>query len=152
MQIRRDIEFPRPNEPSESSFGVSLPNIKARLYFNGRKNDLAKATKLIFDIPGGGFVAMSPIHHDDYLSAWSRNAGVPVLSIDYGKAPEYPYPYAIEECFDAYRNIVETNGACIGLEGWHTIDSNGNKQKKDPIKIVLVGDSAYLIFNLVVAI
>ena len=75
-----------------------------------------------------------------------------MLSIDYGKAPEYPYPYAIEECFDAYRNIVETNGACIGLEGWHTIDSNGNKQKKDPIKIVLVGDSAYLIFNLVVAI
>ena len=85
---------------------------------------------------------MSPTNHDDYLSAWSRNIGVPVVSINYGKAPEYPYPWAIEECFDAYRSVVESNGACIGLEGWFTTDENGNKLKKDPIKIVLIGDSA----------
>lgn len=85
---------------------------------------------------------MSPINHDDCFSSWARNLNIPVVSINYKKAPEYPYPYAIEECFDAYRQIVETNGACIGLEGWQGTDEHGKKNKNDPLKIVFSGDSA----------
>lgn len=73
---------------------------------------------------------MSPIHHDDNLSQWARSTGSPIISIDYGKAPEYPYPYALEEIFDAYRSILDTNGRCIGIES------------EEPLKIVVMGDSA----------
>ncbi|KAJ3271564.1 hypothetical protein HDV01_006526 [Terramyces sp. JEL0728] len=142
LRIRRDVIIPRPEEPSVSSFDMDLPDIKARLYFPGTAQELAKATQLIFNIPGGGFVTMHPKNHDDYLSCWARNMKIPIIAIDYGKAPEYPYPWAVEECFDAYRTILETNGACIGLEGWYTTDEKGERKRKDPIKIVMVGDSA----------
>jgi acetyl esterase/lipase len=142
LPIRRDIEIERPEKPSPSSFSCPLPPVKARLYFPGTEEELARASQIILDIPGGGFVAMTPKHHDDYLSQWARNLNVPVVSLNYGKAPEKPFPWAIEECFDAYRSIVESNGKCIGLEGKYSIDQKGVKTEKDPIKVVLVGDSA----------
>ena len=100
---------------------------------------------------------MPPKAHEDYLSTWARQLKIPILSIDYGKAPEFPYPYALEQCFDVYRTLVETNGSCIGLEGWYKsssvnssapsanatfVHNNMKKVKKKPIKIVIVGDSA----------
>ncbi|KAJ2999234.1 hypothetical protein HDV02_003328 [Globomyces sp. JEL0801] len=141
LKIRKDITFKRPTD-THSSFNLDkLPDVKARLYFPGTYEELKKATQIIFNIPGGGFVTMHPKNHDDYLSSWARELKIPVVSIDYGKAPEFPYPWAIEECFDAYRQVVETNGKCIGLEGWYSHDSK-NSKKKDPIKIIMIGDSA----------
>jgi hypothetical protein len=43
---------------------------------------------LILDFPGGGFVAMTPEHHEDRLYSWAVSTGRPVLAVDYGKAPE----------------------------------------------------------------
>lgn len=40
-----------------------------------------------------------------------------------------PYPWAIEEGFDAYRTLMETKGECIGI-------------KSRKLGIVLTGDSA----------
>ena len=54
-----------------------------------------------------------------------------IVSVNYGKAPEYPYPWAIEECFAAYVSILESRGSVIGFSGTH---------KK--LKVVLAGDSA----------
>ncbi|KAJ7594288.1 Alpha/Beta hydrolase protein [Mycena floridula] len=90
---------------------------------------LTQNTDLILDFPGGGFVAMSPEHHQDRLREWAVRTRKPVLSIDYGKAPEYPYPYAIDETFDTYRALVESAGTLIGMSG----------QK---LNIIISGDSA----------
>ena len=49
---------------------------------------LQQATDLILDFPGGGFVAMSPEHHEERLRSWALRTGKPVLSVEYGKAPE----------------------------------------------------------------
>ncbi|KAI9511164.1 Alpha/Beta hydrolase protein [Russula earlei] len=84
---------------------------------------------LIFDVPGGGFISMGPEHHEERLRSWAVKTGKPVISIEYGKAPEYPYPFAVDEVFDAYRIIVESKGQIIGLSG-------------EDINIVLSGDSA----------
>ena len=58
---------------------------------------------------------MSPRTHDDALMAWAAKTGLPILSLDYRKAPEYPYPYALHESFDVYRMIIHSEGRCVGL-------------------------------------
>ena len=120
----RAIRIPR---PAESSY---KDPVNAWLYFDGPLSALTHHTKLILDIPGGGYVAMNPRHHDDKLLAWSGRSGIPVLSLDYRKAPEYPYPYALNECYDVYHTLVATMGRCIGLAG------------SSPPRIILTGDSA----------
>ncbi|KFX99893.1 hypothetical protein V490_01590 [Pseudogymnoascus sp. VKM F-3557] len=116
----RAIRIPRPGgEP-----------VQAWLYFDGPLSALKDHTKIVIDVPGGGFVAMDPRAHDDKLFAWAGKTRLPVLSLDYRKAPEYPYPYALNESFDVYRAIVASRGRLVGLSG-------------DVIpKIVIVGDSA----------
>ena len=120
----RAIRIPRPPESSYKD------PVHAWLYFDGPLSALQAHTKIVLDIPGGGFVAMNPRNHDDKLLAWAGRTGLPVLSLDYRKAPEYPYPYALNECYDVYHTLVATRGRCIGLAG-------GSMPR-----IIITGDSA----------
>lgn len=104
--------------------------ITAWLYYDGPLADLAHHSKVILDIPGGGFVAMDPRCNDDKLFAWAAKTALPIVSLDYRKAPEFPYPYALNECFDVYSTLISTRGRCIGFSG-----------QKIP-RIILTGDSA----------
>ncbi|KAI1110611.1 alpha/beta-hydrolase [Nemania sp. NC0429] len=120
----RAIRIPRP-----STSDYKEP-VSAWLYYDGPISDLEHINKMILDIPGGGFVAMDPRCNDDKLLAWAGKTGLPVLSLDYKKAPEYPYPFALNECFDVYASIVKSKGRCIGMSG------------RETPKIVVTGDSA----------
>lgn len=120
----RAIRIPRPAGSSSSE------PVHAWLYFDGPVAALKRQTKLILNFHGGGFVAMSPRAHDDALMAWAGKTRLPLLSVDYRKAPEYPYPYALHECFDVYRSLVSTRGRCVGFGG------------DIPPRLVLCGDSA----------
>ena len=146
LAVRDDILIPRPMTESPTSFpNVPKASIRARLYCSSPIIQCRTVDKLVFFVPGGGFVTMPPKTHDDYTSSWARSLnGIPIVSIDYGKAPENPYPWAIEEVFDAYRSIVESNGEVLGLTGWYFKDAYGKElgPKRDPIKIVFAGDSA----------
>ncbi|KFA61859.1 hypothetical protein S40285_07079 [Stachybotrys chlorohalonatus IBT 40285] len=104
--------------------------VLAWLYYDGPLADLEHHHRLILDIPGGGFVAMDPRCNDDRLFAWAAKSGLPILSLDYKKAPEFPYPYALNECFDVYATLVMTRGRCIGMSG------------KQVPRVILTGDSA----------
>lgn len=127
----RQVRIPR---PANSDY---TETVSAWLYYDGPLADLQHHTKLILDVPGGGFVAMDPRCNDDKLFSWATNSGLPILSLDYKKAPEFPYPYAINEVFDVYSTLIRTRGKCIGMSG-ETIPN-----------IVITGDSAG--GNLVVA-
>lgn len=107
----RAVRIPRPR-----SSAYTEP-VSAWLYFDGPLSTLRQHTRVVLDVPGGGFVAMTPRNHEEKLSTWAGKTGLPVLSLDYKKAPEYPYPYALNECYDVYHMIVESRGRCIGLEG-----------------------------------
>ncbi|KAL8803839.1 MAG: hypothetical protein Q9223_006033 [Gallowayella weberi] len=107
----RAIRIPR---PANSSYKDPT---NAWLYFDGPLSALKAHTKVVLDIPGGGFVAMNPRHHDDKLLGWAARLELPVLSLDYRKAPEYPYPFALNECYDVYQTLMESQGRCIGLSG-----------------------------------
>lgn len=120
----RQIRIPR---PSTSDF---KDPVLAWLYYDGPIADLVHHNKMVLDIPGGGFVAMDPRTNDDKLCAWAAKTGLPVLSLDYKKAPEYPYPYALNECYDVYTTLIKSKGRCIGMSG------------KEVPKIIVSGDSA----------
>jgi acetyl esterase/lipase len=113
--------------PKQSDFQEP---VQAWLYFDGPIADIKRHDKVILDIPGGGFVAMNPRIHDDKLMAWAGKTGLPVLSLDYRKAPEHPYPYALNECYDVYHSLIGSRGRCIGMSGEYMP------------KIVVSGDSA----------
>lgn len=120
----RKIRIPRPKGSSYKEPVIGW------LYFNGPLSALKKHDKVVLDVPGGGFVAMDPRNHDDKLMGWAGKSGLPVLSLDYKKAPEHPYPYALNECYDVYHAIIASRGRCMGLSG-----------EQEP-KIVVSGDSA----------
>jgi acetyl esterase/lipase len=120
----RQIRIARPRESAYKD------PVMAWLYYDGPLSDLKRHDKLILDIPGGGFVAMNPRVHDDKLMAWAGKTGLPVLSLDYKKAPEHPYPYALNECYDVYHMLVSSRGRCVGMSGEYAP------------RIVVSGDSA----------
>jgi acetyl esterase/lipase len=107
----RAIRIPRPAQ------SVYTEPVNAWLYFDGPLSELRRQTLVVLDVPGGGFVAMSPRNSEDKLLSWAGRLKVPIISVDYRKAPEYAYPYALHECYDVYHSIVATNGRCMGLEG-----------------------------------
>ncbi|KAJ5081862.1 hypothetical protein NUU61_010126 [Penicillium alfredii] len=107
----RAIRIPRP------PLSVHTDPVHAWLYFDGPLSALREQTCVVLDIPGGGFVAMGPRNSEDKLLAWAKHMKVPILSIDYKKAPEYAYPYALHECYDVYHSIITTAGRCLGLGG-----------------------------------
>ncbi|KAK3072937.1 hypothetical protein LTR53_005895 [Teratosphaeriaceae sp. CCFEE 6253] len=118
----RQMRIPRPKASAYKE------PISAWLYFDGPRESLKEHDCIVLDIPGGGFVAMDPRCHDDKLMAWAGKLGRPVLALDYKKAPEHPYPYALNECYDAYHSIITSQGGVLGLAGTP--------------KIVVSGDSA----------
>ncbi|KAI4201700.1 MAG: hypothetical protein LQ350_003054 [Teloschistes chrysophthalmus] len=120
----RAIRIPRPSSSSYSD------PVSAWLYFDGPLSALKNHTKVVLDIPGGGFVAMNPRHHEDKLLGWAARLELPVLSLDYKKAPENPYPYALNECYDVYHILIASRGRCIGMSG-ATVP-----------RIIMTGDSA----------
>lgn len=67
--------------------------------------------------PGGGFVSMAPENQEEAIRRWALQVGkkTAIVSVDYCKAPEFPYPYALEECYDVYKLLCQTNGHCVGI-------------------------------------
>lgn len=120
----RHITIPRPKH------SIYKNPIDAWLYFDGPMKDVREQDKIIMDVPGGGFVAMDPRCHDAKLMAWATKTGFPIVALNYRKAPEYPYPYALNECYDAYHTLHDTRGRIVGLSG------------QFPPKILVSGDSA----------
>ncbi|KAL9934276.1 hypothetical protein V8E36_006732 [Tilletia maclaganii] len=149
LKIAKEVLLPRP------SYGkhASRPTV-AWLFFDGDERALRSQTELILDIPGGGFISMDPRHHEERLRALAKQTGRPVLALNYCKAPEFPFPYALEECFDAYRTLYETRGAVIGMGraslssvvddyvGSFSDRDASSRSLEKSFRIILSGDSA----------
>ena len=61
-----------------------------------------------------------------YLRNWAKDLDVPILSVDYSLAPEYPFPRQLEEVFYAY---------CWAIKNAHLLGTTAEK-------ICVCGDSA----------
>lgn len=82
----------------------------------------ADSEKALLYIHGGGYVIGSPHSHRALAGKIAKGISANCLLIDYRKAPENPYPAAVEDVYYAYSYLLE--------EGYN------------PENIVVVGDSA----------
>ncbi|KAG5365964.1 Hormone-sensitive lipase [Yarrowia sp. B02] len=111
INIYRDVFVKR---PANSEYEEP---VECLLLFDGTAEQLKNQKKVIYHLHGGGFTTMEPKLHEDYLLAWAKQLKVPILSVNYRKAPEFPYPYALDEVFDTYVALMKSKGAIIGLSG-----------------------------------
>ena len=77
--------------------GTQLP---ARLYEPAGAGD--DAPLLVF-FHGGGFILGSLVTHANTCRFTAKQAGCKVLAVGYRKAPEHPFPTALEDCVGAFR-------------------------------------------------
>ena len=82
----------------------------------------SRADAAILHLHGGGYVVGSPRTTRSITAGLARHTGLPVLALDYGLAPEHPYPAAIEDTVAGYSWLAD--------------------QGIDPRRIVVTGDSA----------
>ena len=75
---------------------------------------------------GGGFIAGNTILNDRECIAYARDLNLVVLSVEYRLAPKFPYPAAIDDCFEA----------------WLWLQKNARELGIDPARIVVSGISA----------
>lgn len=84
--------------------------------------DNMSGRKVLLYFHGGGYITCSPATHRMLTSRLAKYARCEVFAINYRKAPENPYPAALDDAIDAYRCLLE--------RGYH------------PDKIIFAGDSA----------
>ena len=89
--------------------GFSIP---ARLY--APSHDLLPV--LVY-FHGGGFTVGSIRTHDTLCRVLSRDAGCAVVSVDYRLAPEYKFPTATNDAWDAVQFIAGQGAAQLGVDG-----------------------------------
>jgi len=97
--------------------------IPARLYTPVR---LAAGSPLLVYFHGGGWVLGDLDSHDSLCRYLAKLADVRVLSVDYRRAPEHPFPAAADDALAAFQFAV-TNAGALGA---------------DPNAIAVGGDSA----------
>ncbi len=91
---------------------VADTEIPARLYLP----DTNEKLPLLVHYHGGGWVLMNLESHDALCRTLANKAGVAILAVEYRKAPEYPYPTAVEDCYAALR-WAAANADELGVDG-----------------------------------
>jgi acetyl esterase len=105
--------------------GVPTPagGVGARLYV---PHGAAAGSPLLVYFHGGGFVCGDLDTHEAPCRFLAREAGIRVLSVDYRRAPEQPFPAAVGDGAAALR-FAREQGATLGA---------------DPRRVAVGGDSA----------
>jgi acetyl esterase len=104
----------------ELTYGSGGQRLRARLYRP------ADASGTILFIHGGGWVVGSLETHDGSARMLANAARASVLSVEYRKGPEHPFPAAVDDV-DAALDWLLAAGVSLGL---------------DPARIIACGESA----------
>jgi acetyl esterase/lipase len=74
-------------------------------------------SKTILYLHGGGYVMGSVNTHRALIGRIARASGYKALAVDYRKAPENPYPAAVEDAVNTYKQMVRDGYENIFLMG-----------------------------------
>lgn len=72
-----------------------------------------KGSPIVVYLHGGGWVSCDVDTHDGICRAISNKCGAIVVSVEYGRAPEHPFPGPLEDCAAAFR-WVSANAGLLG--------------------------------------
>jgi acetyl esterase len=78
---------------------------KVRTLWYGFKN--TEKSPIYFDLHGGGFILGSADMDEEMNLELNRQVGCKVISIDYAKAPEFPYPVAANQVYAVVKHVFE---------------------------------------------
>ncbi len=95
-------------ETRELELAFGARKLAARLYVPEGAGD-----GLVLFLHGGGWVIGSLATHDRLTRMLAHLSGARVLGIAYRKAPEHPYPAALEDTLDAW-DWLQANAASLG--------------------------------------
>lgn len=107
--LNRALEIPPPeiSRTVDLTTGLRSGERAGRAYYplevDGAKSDLPA---LVY-FHGGGFTVGGIETHDVLCRRLCAAANCIVMSIDYRLAPEQPFPAAVQDCYDAYRWVVD---------------------------------------------
>ncbi|GGG48393.1 alpha/beta hydrolase [Hymenobacter glacieicola] len=71
--------------------------------------------RVLLYLHGGGYVLGSLNTHRALIGALARQCGVKALAINYRKAPEYPFPAALDDALLAYRWLLKQGYAAADI-------------------------------------
>lgn len=80
---------------------------------------------LVMKFHGGGFVVGGHDVEEVENRLLAVDAGAVVASVDYRMAPEYKFPYAVNDCYDGMKWVVE-NADRLGVDKNKTVLSGGS--------------------------
>jgi len=119
--------IPRPSRKLRKEILLPTEFGKVRTLWYGF--DTPEAAPVFFDLHGGGFVLGSAEMDEAMCLEFKRKGGCKVISIDYAKAPEFPYPAAVNEAYAAAKHVWK-NAAHYGIDpdkmaiGGHSAGAN----------------------------
>jgi len=102
----------------ETEFG------KARTLCYGFDNQ--EKAPIFFDLHGGGFILGTADMDNEMNLELQEKIGCKIMSIEYAKAPDFPYPAAVNQVYAIIKHVVE----------------NADKYEIDPQKMAVGGHSA----------
>jgi triacylglycerol lipase len=85
------------------------------LLFKPENPPAASGLPAVIYIHGGGYVSGKADLYEDWCRHLVRELGAVVISVDYRKAPEAPYPAAIDDCYAALR-WLHGSAATLGID------------------------------------
>lgn len=99
--------------PGVTVADIGIADVRARLY----RPAIAGPLPLHVYCHGGGFVVGSALSGelDGTLSRRAARAGCIVASIEYGLAPEHPFPQGVEQCFRALAALC-ADAEALGID------------------------------------
>ncbi len=110
------LEIPKPALARVDDFSIAVRDghaVPARLYAPS-----AETLPVLMYFHGGGFTIGSIATHDTLCRQLSHLAGCAVVSVDYRLAPEYQFPTAAHDAWDALQWLAG-HAAELGLDARH---------------------------------
>lgn len=103
-----------------------------------------EARRVVLHLHGGGFVLFKPEVTARVSRAIATAAAAVVVSLDYRRAPEDPYPAALDDCVAAYRWLRE-HAATLGGDAKRIAiagdSAGGNLAAATPLRLIADGDA-----------
>ena len=86
---------------------LSIPTEFGKVRVLGYGLENPKPLPILFDLHGGGFILGSADMDEAMNVQFQQQVGCKVISIDYAKAPKFPYPTAVNQVYAVVKHFYE---------------------------------------------